>query len=79
MKITTTLYAIIFAVTLLTLAPSLIAISPADAASHYCRDQKGKSQSWIDGRLYRLFEWFRPIQIIKIVVDLHIKQSSLNV
>lgn len=49
MKITMELCAIVIAVTSLALAPSLIAISPADASSHYCRDQKGKSQSWIDG------------------------------
>jgi hypothetical protein len=49
MKITMKLYAIVIAVTSLALAPSLIAISPADANSHYCRDQKGKSQDWVYG------------------------------
>ena len=43
------LCAIVIAVTSLALAPSLIAISPAEATSHYCRDQKGKSQNWING------------------------------
>ena len=49
MEFTTKLCAIVIAVASLALAPSLIAISPADANSHYCRDQKGKSQNWING------------------------------
>jgi hypothetical protein len=49
MQITTKLLAITIAVASLALAPSLIAINPADASSHYCRDQKGKSGDWIFG------------------------------
>ena len=49
MEITTKLCAIVIAVTSLALAPSLIVINSADAATSYCSDQKGKSQNWING------------------------------
>ena len=49
MEITTKLCAIVIAVTSLALAPSLIVINSADAATHYCTDHKGKSQNWING------------------------------
>ena len=49
MEFNTKLFAIAIAVTSLALAPSLIAINTADANSHWCRDQKGKSQDWISG------------------------------
>ncbi len=49
MEISTKLSAKVIAVASLAVAPSLIAINPAEASSHYCRDQKGKSQNWIKG------------------------------
>ena len=49
MKIATKLCAIVIAVASLALAPSLIVINSADAATSYCSDQKGKSQNWING------------------------------
>ena len=49
MKIATKLCAIVIAVASLALAPSLIVINSADAATSYCSDQKVKSQNWING------------------------------
>ena len=48
MEINTKLFAIAIAVTSLALAPSIIAINPADAVTH-CRDYSGKSNNWIAG------------------------------
>jgi hypothetical protein len=49
MKINTKLLVIVLAVTTLTLGPTIIVINPADAESHYCSDEKGKSKAWIEG------------------------------
>lgn len=48
MKITIILCTIVIAVTSLVLAQSIVNIQPVVAASHWC-EQKGKSQSWVEG------------------------------